>query len=87
MIDTFLHNISWLRKHYGLSKKAMAKRLQIGLWTLNKIERGELPPRLCCDIVYTVYKNFGIRSSDLLSQRLGDNGTENESLPCADRQG
>ena len=28
MIDIFLHNITWLRKHYGLSKKEMAKKLK-----------------------------------------------------------
>lgn len=78
MINTFLNNISWLRKHCGLSKKEMAKRLQIGIWTLNKIERGELPPRLSCDIVFSVYKNFGIRFSDLLSRRLEGNDTETD---------
>lgn len=72
MIDTFLHNITWLRKHYGLSKKEMAKRLEIGLFTLNKIEKGELPPRLTCDIIFCVHKKFGIGMAEVLSRRLGD---------------
>ena len=70
MIDIFLYNLVWLRKHHSLSKKEMAKRLGIGLWSLNKIERGELPPRLCCDIIFAVHKNFGIPCADLLSKQL-----------------
>ena len=72
MFDTFLHNIVWLRKHNGLSKKEMAKRLEIGLWSLNKIERGELPPRLHCDIIFAVHHEFGIPYADLLSIRLDE---------------
>ena len=79
MIDIFLHNIVWLRKHYGLSKKEMAKRLGIGLWSLNKIEKGEWPPRLYCDIIFAVYQNFGISCADLLSLRLNCEETECES--------
>lgn len=71
MIDIFLHNIVWLRKHHGLSKKEMANRLGIGLWSLNKIEKGELPPRLYCDVIFAVYRNFGISYADLLDKRLG----------------
>ena len=78
MIDIFLHNIVWLRKHYGLSKNEMAKRLGIGLWSLNKIEKGELPPRLHCDIIFTVYHVFGIPYADLLDKRLGCEETDCE---------
>ena len=75
MMDIFLQNIIWLRKHYGLSKKEMAKKLGIGIWTLNKIEKGELPPRLKIDVLFYIYKEFGISMSEMLSVRLGY-GTE-----------
>ena len=71
MIDIFLHNITWLRKHYGLSKKEMAKKLKISVWMLNKIERGELPPNLKIDVLFDIYKEFGVFMSDVLSVRLG----------------
>mgnify|MGYP003305338862 CR=1 FL=1 len=71
MIDNLLYNIAWLRKYHGLSKKEMAKRLDIGLWSLNKIEKGELPPRLHCDIIFAVHRNFGTPCADLLDKRLG----------------
>ena len=76
MIDTFLHNIVWLRRHYNLSKKEMANRLEIGLWSMNKIEKGELPPRLRCDILFAAYRNFGIPYADLLEKRLGCEETD-----------
>lgn len=73
MIDIFLNNIAWLRKHHGLSKKEMARKLKISVWTLNRIERGELPPRLSCDMLFAVWKNFGVSISDILSLHLGSN--------------
>ena len=66
----FLHNIAWLRKHYGISKRRMAELLGIGLWSLNKIEKGEIPPRLDAHIIFAVSKHFGIPVSELFSISL-----------------
>lgn len=71
MIEIFLHNVIWLRKHYGLSKKEMAKKLGISVWMLNKIEKGELPPRLAIDVLFCIYKEFGVFMSDIVTVRLG----------------
>ena len=71
MIDIFLHNVAWLRKHYGLSKKEMAQKLGIGVGSLNKIEEGELPTSLRIDVLFNIYKEFGIFMSDVVSVRLG----------------
>jgi len=68
--EILFYNITWLRKHHGLSKKRMAKMLGIGLWSLNKIEKGELPPKLGIDIVFAVQKHFGIHPTTQLSQYL-----------------
>lgn len=77
MIEIFLHNVIWLRKHYGLSKKEMAKKLGISVWMLNKIERGELPSNLKIDVLFDIYKEFGVFMSDMLSVPLGsDSGRE-----------
>ena len=74
MIETFLHNVTWLRKYYGLSKKEMAKKLKIGIETLNKIERGELPPGLKIDVLYHIRKVFGIPMADIISVPLDSDG-------------
>ena len=71
MIEIFLYNVIWLRKHYGLSKKEMAKKLGISVWMLNKIERGELPPNLKIDVLFCIRKEFGVFMLDVLSVRLG----------------
>ena len=74
MIEIFLRLIVWLRKHYNLSKKEMAKKLGISIWMLNKIEKGELPVGLRIDILFCVYKEFGIFMSDMLSVQLDQTG-------------
>lgn len=68
----FTHNIRWLRRRYGLSRRKMAQVLEIGRWSLDKLERGEIPPRMTVDILFAVQKNFGVSPSDQLSQRLGE---------------
>lgn len=59
-IDTFLKNVTWLRKCFYLSKKEMAELLGISVWSLNKIERGELPPKLNSITFFRIYEQFGI---------------------------
>ena len=71
-MEAFAHNIRWLRKKYGLSKKKMAELLGIGLWSLNRLERGEIPPRMTIDILFAVQKHFGISPSAQLEKRLGE---------------
>ncbi len=70
--ENFIHNVKWLRKHYCLSKKSMAMFLKIGVGSLNKIENGEIPPRLSVEILFNIYNHFGILPQDQLSRRLGE---------------
>ena len=70
--EIFTHNVAWLRKHYSISKKQMAEILGIGIGSLNKIEQGQIPPRLRVDIIFAVYKHFGIHPSAQFSQWLQD---------------
>ena len=49
--ENLSHNIIWLRKHHGYSKRKMAELLGIGLWSLNRLERFEIPPKLTVDII------------------------------------
>lgn len=66
----FLNNVLWLRKHNGLSKKEMAKKLNISIKTLNKIENGELPEKLSVEIVFDLYEHFGITPKTLFETPL-----------------
>lgn len=76
-MEYFIHNVLWLRKHYGLSKKKMAEILEISLWMLNKIESGKLSLTLEIDVLYRMQRAFGISMADTLSIRLS-------SDECAD---
>lgn len=60
----FAHNIAYLRKKNGLTKKEMAKLLGIGEGSLSKIEKGECPEKLNLRIVYDIERLFGISPSE-----------------------
>ena len=56
----FQNNIKFLRKKENLSKKDMAKLLQISVNSLNKIESGIMPERLGIGIVFRIQQVFGV---------------------------
>ena len=68
--ENMLYNIAWLRKYHRISKKRMAKMLLIGAASLNRIEKGEMPPRLGAGVLMRVYLKFGIRPAELVARRL-----------------
>ncbi len=70
-LQNLLHNIAWIRREKGLSKKKMAKILGIGIRTLNKIENGEVPNRLGANSIINIYRAFGIPPKALFEQRIG----------------
>ena len=63
-IENFMHNIAWLRKKHNLSKKQMAQICHIGVPSLNKLENGIMPRKLRVDIVFAIYRYFGIHPTD-----------------------
>ncbi len=60
----FVSMLIYLRESNGLTKEEMASMLGIGVKTLEKIEKGELPERLGANIVMAITKHFGISPSD-----------------------
>ena len=75
----FSHNVAWLRSHHGLSKMKMAELLGIGVGSLNKIEKGILPPQLSAWVIVEINRNFHIRPNDLLTQRFGEDDKQEPS--------
>lgn len=69
-VRNFLYNIKWLRKNKNLSKRSMAKILKISAETLNRIENGELPPKLSADVIWRIYLNFGISPDMQFREKL-----------------
>ena len=71
-LENFVYNIKWLRRQYGLSRKQMADILEIGIWSMGKLEKGEMPLRLGINVFFAVQKYFDISPSAQLSRRLGE---------------
>ena len=65
--NIFLENVKRLRDQYALSKKKMAGIMDVSIYTINKIERGELPPKMSVTVVFNLEKYFGIAASELVS--------------------
>ena len=70
-LNNLLYNIKWLRMQHRLSEKQMAEILGIGVGSLQKIEKGTLPPRLSVNIVFEVQNYFGIQPKDLFFAKFG----------------
>ena len=60
--EIWMKNVCFLRKITGLSKRKMATLMGIGVASLNKIERGEMPERLTVEVIFRIEKEFGIPS-------------------------
>lgn len=71
-LQIFSQNIVWLRKRYCLSKKAMARLLQISVRSLTRIEQGNFPPRVTVEIFFHVEDHFGIPPQVILTRQLDD---------------
>lgn len=68
--DIFMHNVAWLRKKHGFTKKKMAALMGIGIESLNKIEKGVFPKNLKVDAIINIQKSFGVSPATLLTKRL-----------------
>ena len=66
------HNIRILRKNYGLSRTAMAKRIHVSMKTLDCLEAGVFPDRIRIHFFYNVERAFGIPPKKMLTVRLQD---------------
>ena len=69
-IQNFMYNIAWLRKQNNLSKKEMAKILNISVYHINKLEKGVLPNHLSADLVFNIRNHFGIHPTKQFGEKL-----------------
>lgn len=67
--EEYMHALArqlrFLRKKHGLSQKELADTLQIGLSSLRLLERGILPSRLSCEVLFDLSDHFRIPMSRL----------------------
>ena len=69
-IENLIQNIKFLKKKNMLSKRKMADILGISIYSLNIIEKGEIPVRLTVDAIFGLSDYFKIKPAELLSKRL-----------------
>ena len=74
--EIFGYNVAWLRERHGLSQKKMAEIMGIGIGSLNKVERGDMPPKMKVDVLINIYRQFGVSPERQLRQRLGEEEAE-----------
>ncbi len=67
-IKILCENIKKLRAKENLSRKEMASRLGIGVFSLKKLENGILPPRLTWRFLLSIHESFGIFPSDIMTE-------------------
>ena len=56
----FCDNVRFLRKKSGFSKRKMAGCLGIGVYSLQKIEKNIIPPRLVWTVILRIQAQFHI---------------------------
>ena len=66
----FAHNVIWLRNQNKLSKIKMASIMGVCVESLNKIEKGILPPRMSVEVVFRISKAFGIYPHELFREKI-----------------
>ena len=69
-IQNFCSNIRLLRRCMGLSQKRAAKLLHVSPRTLSRLEAGEMPPRIGCEILFYAQQVYGVSLCRLLGEDL-----------------
>lgn len=62
-INNFIKNIIYLREKHSFSKETMAKKLGISVYSLNLIEKGQIPKGVTVEILFKIEKEFGLLPS------------------------
>ena len=69
----FCENVKCLREKEGLTRRELAARLGIGVRSLARLERGEIPPRLNVGVVIKISREFGIHPKELFMPNAEEN--------------
>ncbi len=70
-VKILCENVKLIRTTLGLSKKEMANRIRISMYSLKKLESGVIPPRLCIDFLVYINWEFAILPSQMFKPNLG----------------
>ena len=65
-LKIFCDNVKYLRKSNGISAREMCRILKISTRSLNRLESGEIPPKMSVSVILRVADYFGQRPCRLL---------------------
>ena len=66
----FLHNLLWLKNHYGYTKQEIAKMLEISEDIWEEVENMKNPTRITPEVFYKIKEHFDINPSDMIYRKL-----------------
>ena len=71
-MEIFIHNVSSIRKKYGLTQKEMAKIMHISISSLSRLEKGMIPKKMMLEAVFCLSDYFNIPCHRLVGERMFD---------------
>lgn len=69
-LQNFTYNVKFIRKSNNLSKKEMADILNVSIYSLNKLEKGNIPKNLPVDIIFAVMHHFKLSPAQLFGEKF-----------------
>lgn len=69
-LQAFCTNMRNLRKVRGMTQKEMAQALHISIGYVRRIEQGDVPIGLTCDVFYYIHRVFGVYPSQVVSEHF-----------------
>lgn len=71
-IANIMHNVVYLRKKNGYTRKQMAEIMGVSMRTMYMFENGIHPPRLSCNYIYYLSKHFNIPIAYFFEKRFDE---------------
>ncbi len=71
-IKNVMHNVVYLRKKNGYTRKQMAEIMGVSMRTINMFENGIHPPRLSCHYLYNLNVYFKIPIANFFEKRFDE---------------
>ena len=71
-LHIFCQNIRDLRQRHNLTQTQMARIMGVGLHSVRCLERNIVPPRLSCEVIYTLSNHFHLHSACLFIPLYGE---------------
>ena len=66
-VEVLCSNVTLLRKLNRMTQKQMAELMEVSVYCVRKVERGELPPMFGVRQIFHLSRHFGLHPSEFFS--------------------